>query len=104
MAQGIPFPEANLVLRAPTPEDGAAGTVYDLHVHRYRDLDGQTNVISKWKLTPEELEQINANGGVLWFHCWGGTHPPVLIATADPFVRDEAQAAAKAGPTPGSKV
>jgi hypothetical protein len=47
MAKGIEFPEANLVLRAPTPEDAAAGTVYDLHVHRYKDLDGQQQVLSK---------------------------------------------------------
>ena len=54
MATGIPFDEANTVLRAPTPEDAAAGTVYDLHVHRYRDLDGQANVIlSSEPLAPD---------------------------------------------------
>lgn len=90
MAQGIAFPEANLVLRAPTPEDAAAGTVYDLHVHRYRDLDGQPNVISKWRLSPDELAEVNRTGGVLWFHCWGDTHPPVVLSGTDPFTRPEA--------------
>lgn len=47
MAQGIPFDEANTVLRAPTPEDAAAGTVYDLHVHRFQDLDRQPHILSK---------------------------------------------------------
>lgn len=89
MAVGIPFPEANLLLRAPTPEDAAAGTVYDLHVHRYRDLDGQPNVISKWQLTPQELEQVTASGGTLWFGSWGETHPPVWIAAQSPFTRSE---------------
>lgn len=87
MAMGIPFEEANTVLRAPTPEDAAAGTVYDLHVHRYRDLDGQPNVISKWKLTPEELAEVNRTGGELWLNCWGETHPPIWISGTDPFVR-----------------
>ncbi len=87
MATGISFPEANTVLRAPTPEDAAAGTVYDLHVHQYIDLDGQPNVISKWQFTPEELAGVVANGGMFWFHCWGHTHPPIAIFDESPFVR-----------------
>lgn len=87
MALGIPFDEANTVLRAPTEEDAAAGTVYDLHVYRYRDLDGQPNVISKWRLTPDELAELNANGGVVWFGCWGQTHPPMWVSGHSPFAR-----------------
>lgn len=94
MARGVPFDEANTVLRAPTPEDAAAGTVYDLHVHRYRDLDGQPNVLSKWQLTPEELAEVNRTGGVIWFGCWGNTHPPMFLSGADPFVRQPASAGA----------
>ena len=86
MAKGIPFPEANVVLGAPTPEDAAAGTVYSLHVHRYQDLDGQHQVLSKWELTPEELEEVKRTG-VVWFNCWGQTHPPIWISGHDPFVR-----------------
>ncbi|PCG09884.1 hypothetical protein COA17_07405 [Sphingomonas ginsenosidimutans] len=92
MADGIPFPEANLVLRAPTPEDAAAGTVCDLHVHRYRDLDGNPQVLSKWQLSAEELAEVVRTGGTIWFNCWGGTHPPIWISGADPFVRAPAQA------------
>lgn len=87
MAEGVPFAEANTVLRAPTPEDAAAGAVYDLHVHRYRDLDGQQHVLSKWQLTAEELAEVNRTGGAIWFSCWGGTHPPMWITGHDPFVR-----------------
>lgn len=87
MAIGVPFPEANRILRAPTPEDAEAGTVYDLHVHAYRDLDGRPNVISRWRFSAEELEHLKANGGEFWFGCWGDTHPPVWMETADPFVR-----------------
>ena len=92
MATGVPFEQANVVLRAPTPEDAAAGTVYDLHVHQYRGLDGQLNVLSKWKLTPEEIAEVQRTGCV-WFSCWGPTHPPVWISGHDPFVRQESQAA-----------
>ena len=87
MATGIPFPEANTILRAPTPEDAAAGTVYDLHVHRYTDLDGQPNVISKWQFTAEEIASVCANRGAFWLHCWGHTHPPIAIVSDSPFVR-----------------
>lgn len=85
MAVGIPFDEANTVLIAPTPEDAAVGTVYDLHVHRYRDLDNQPHVISKWQLTPEELADVVASGGIVWFHSWGATHPPVSLSGHSPF-------------------
>lgn len=87
MALGLPFDEANLVLRAPTLEDAAADTVYDLHVHRYRDLDGQPHVLSKWQLTPDELAEVNRTGGVVWFSCWGSTHPPMWISGSNPFAR-----------------
>lgn len=89
MAEGIPFAEANTVLTAPTREDAAAGTVYDLHVHRYRDLDGRPNVISKWQLSAEELAEVNRTGGVIWFSCWGETHPPMWLSGHDPFVRED---------------
>ncbi len=91
MATGISFPEANTVLGAPTPADEAAGTVYGLPVHRYRDLDGQPHVVSKWQLSAEELEEV-ARTGVVWFHCWGETHAPMSIGGSDPFIRMPAPA------------
>lgn len=99
MAKGIPFPEANLTLTAPTPEDAAAGTVYDLAVHRYRDLDGNLNVISKWQFSPGELAEIVASGGEFWFHCWGPRHPPIAIEARSPFVRARMDAPAEEHPT-----
>lgn len=84
MAVGVEFPEANTVLRAPTQEDAQAGTVYDLHVHRYRDLDGQPNVISKWQLSPEEIAEVVRTGHI-WFGCWGQTHPPMWLSAKTPF-------------------
>jgi hypothetical protein len=86
MAKGVQFPEANALLAAPTLEDEAAGTVYGLHIHRYRDLDNNPQVLSKWELTAEELEEVRRTG-VVWFNCWGQTHPPMWISGHDPFVR-----------------
>jgi hypothetical protein len=86
MGKGIGFAQANVLLTAPTPEDAAAGTVLGLPVHRYRDLDGQLNVISKWQLSEAELEKVKRTG-VVWFHCWGGNHPPVCISGTNPFRR-----------------
>ena len=91
MAQGVAFPEANATLGAPTPEDAAAGTVYGLPVHRYRDLDGQRHVLSKWKLSADEIEEVQRTG-VVWFSCWGDTHAPMWISGTDPFVREVAAA------------
>lgn len=87
MAAGITFPQANCVLGAPTPEDAAAGTVYGLPVHRYRDLDGKHNVLSKWVLTADELAEVQRTGAV-WFGCWGDTHSPMWISGHDPFVKN----------------
>lgn len=86
MATGETFPEANTVLGAPTPEDAMAGTVYGLPVHRYRDLDGKPNLISMWRLTDEELEEVKRTG-VVWFGCWGQTHAPMWISGRSPFDR-----------------
>lgn len=91
MATGVPFPEANTVLGAPTPEDEAAGTVYGLPVMRYRDLDGQLNVLSKWQFTPAEIEEI-VRTGCCWFNAWGATHAPIWITGKDPLVRQPASA------------
>jgi len=85
MAVGVPFPQSNLVLTAPTAEDALAGNVYDLHVHVWRDLDGAGHVLSKWQFSADELSELQRNGGVLWFHCWGDTHPPIGIEVEDPF-------------------
>jgi hypothetical protein len=85
MAKGVSFPEANAQLCAPTPEDAAAGTVYGLPVHRWKDLDGNPQVLSKWELTPEEIEEVKRTG-VVWFNCWGVTHAPMWISGHHPFV------------------
>ena len=83
MALPVEFPEQNLILVG-SPEDKAAGTVVDLPVHRHKDLDGNPHVISKWKFSPEELEEVLRTGEV-WFTSWGNTHPPIAIFGLTPF-------------------
>lgn len=84
MAKGIAFPESNLTLVG-SPEEQAAGTVYDLHAHRFRDLDGQPHVITKWRFSPEELREVVANGGECWLWATGETQPPVSIEGFSPW-------------------
>ena len=96
MAKGVSFPEANAVLGAPSPEDEAAGTVYGLPVHRYRDLDGNPHTLSKWELSDEEVDEVRRTGCV-WFNSWGTTHAPMWISGTDPFVRPKEPTAADRG-------
>lgn len=86
MAVGVDFPEANLRLVG-TPEDRAAGTVYDLYAHRYRDLDNNPHIITKWRLTPEELDEVRRTGAI-WLHAWGTTQPPISVSGTDPFIKE----------------
>ena len=55
-----------------------------LSVWRGLTQGGQPVVISCWKLTKEELEEINKTGRVwLWVH--GLTMPPVSLEVSHPF-------------------
>lgn len=83
MAEPCTFPESNAVLVG-SPEDRAAGTVLDLPIHRYRDLDGAWHVISCWEISDAEREEILRTGRV-WLHSWGVTHPPISIGGQTPF-------------------
>lgn len=83
MAEAIAFPEANGVLVG-SPEDRAAGTVFDLHIHRHRDLDGNHHVISKWRLTDVEIQEVGRTGCV-YLRSWGVTHPPIYVQATSPF-------------------
>lgn len=79
----VSFPEANAVLFG-TPEDRASGKVIDLPIHRYEDAEGKPRVISKWKLSADELAEVMRTGHV-WLHAWGTTHPPIAVSGANPF-------------------
>lgn len=71
MADPVGFDGANTVFRAPpgsTPEE-------------YKDLQtyhGQGQIISCWRLTPEELEVVNRTG-VIWVSMLTHAAPPPLL-------------------------
>ncbi len=76
--RGIDFPEANKRL---LPPEGEEDSVYTLHV-----WSDNTRCISKWKLTWRERLTLLFTG-VLWFDCWGSTHPPINLLVKYPFER-----------------
>jgi hypothetical protein len=55
----------------------------DLPAHKAAD-----QIISCWKLTKEELEQINKTG-VIWFSVMGQSQPPIWLGTENPFKEEE---------------
>lgn len=48
------------------------------------------HVVSYWKPTQEELDEINRTGRV-WLMIWGGTMPPALLLGETPFQEAEAE-------------
>lgn len=89
MALPTEFPEQNTVWKG-YPAEGMPGEeVVDLPAYR-SDLAEQRNrgpicSISCWKLTAEELAEIQEQG-VVWLHVWG-VHPPVRVDGHNPFAQ-----------------
>lgn len=50
-------------------------------------VDGK-HVVSCWKLTREELEEVNRTGRV-WLTIWGRTMPPACVQVASPFKQQQ---------------
>lgn len=79
------FDEENCVL------DGPPGTTSEdcepLSVWRGRTNKGNPVVISCWKPTKQELEEINKTGRV-WLMVWGETMPPVALLGNYPWERE----------------
>ena len=73
------FKESNLVLGA-----GGNPNTEDLVIARSIDNDGIPFVVSRWKLSKEELERINETGDV-WLCIMGNTMPPVMPTVFQPF-------------------
>lgn len=74
MARAVGFNGSNQVFRAPPglPQDEC----YDLPV--FLDLDGR-QIISAWRLTPEELVEVQKTG-VVWLSIVGLSMSPVLVS------------------------
>lgn len=82
MATPIEFPEQNTILKA---APGTESWVRDLPIYRqYPDGVNDKCVVSCWELSAEELAEV-ARTGVVYFQCFGLTHPPVSVWGTSPF-------------------
>lgn len=66
---------------------GTSKDVVDLPITRFRYADGTPAVESCWKLSKEELEEINKTG-VIFLKCFGHTHAPILLSTKSAIEED----------------
>lgn len=78
------FPEANFIFTK--PEDMTDEQCMDLPVWRGNGADGVPMIISYWKLSYEDLQEINKTGGV-WLRIIGSGMPPVALEVECPFTR-----------------
>jgi hypothetical protein len=80
----VDFPERNKVFTKP---DGMTDEeCSDLPVWKGKSTDGIPLIISKWKLSKEDIEEINRTGE-LWLKIVGDTQPPVELTTEYPFIK-----------------
>lgn len=76
MAIPASFQESNMVLNP--PEGMTLDQCSVLSVLRAFTPNMEPVVVSCWKLTPEELAEINRTGRV-WVTVWGITMPPIAV-------------------------
>lgn len=82
MAFAAGFQQENDVLAAPVGV--SSEDVQALSICRTSLPDDTPVVISCWKLTQEELDEINRTGRV-WLVLWGRSMPPAYVAGCNPF-------------------
>ena len=70
MANPVDFEGANKIFRAPSNMENCG----DLPV--FQDESG---IYSAWRMTPEDLEEINRTG-VVWIRVSGGGLPPICLS------------------------
>ncbi len=76
------FPEHNFVYTKPKGmTDEQCG---DLPVHKGKDTYGNNVIVSCWKLSKEDIEEINQTG-TLWILVAGQSMPPIIPSTENPF-------------------
>lgn len=86
MAEATSFDESDSVLGKPpgmTHEECSA-----LSILRLQTQEGFPLVVSCWKLTAEELAEINKTGRV-WLGIYGHTMPPAFVAGLKPFSTEQ---------------
>jgi hypothetical protein len=84
MAVPASFNESNLIMN--NPPDMSPETCEPLCVHYQEKGDsGYPEIISCWKLTQAELDEINKTGRV-WVTILGLRMPPLVVNGTSPFV------------------
>jgi hypothetical protein len=79
-----------------SPEGIATDECAPLSIADVVDADGRRIVLSCWKLTKAELEEVNRTGRV-WLGVWGVTMPPVWLVAHNPLEPFDAGNAASIG-------
>lgn len=84
----VTFPEQNIVLGK--PDNMTDEECMSLPAWRGRNSDGLPVIISKWKLSKEDLDEINRTGEV-WLQIVGPAMPPASVFTEYPFIYPDNQ-------------
>ena len=85
MAFPASFEESNAALGK--PHDMLGDDCEALSVVRGETTNGHPVVISCWKLTAEELAEVNQTGRI-WLGIYGRTMPPTFIDGTNPFAKE----------------
>jgi len=82
MALPTQFPQSNFVFKKPsnmTDEE-----CFELPVCKTNDIAGLPVIVTCWRLSKEDLEEINKSG-VVWVQIVGHGMPPISVYTENPF-------------------
>ena len=71
------FPETNLTL---SPPKG----ISEDEVSSLRVYQNEKEIISRWRPTQDEIDDLQA-GGSVWLRVWCNGMPPVHLGTESPF-------------------
>lgn len=80
------FPERNFVFGK--PQDMTDEECTSLPVWKGLDTNGWPTILSKWKLSKEDIETINKTG-TIWLSITGNGMPPVSLFTEEPFINKQ---------------
>jgi hypothetical protein len=76
MADPVRFDGCNTKMTAPA---GSEQTVRDMYV-----FNNGTTTVSCWRLSAQELDQVNSSGGLVWLSVFmGRTTPPTFVGSED---------------------
>jgi hypothetical protein len=88
------FKESNFVYTKPA--DLKDEECLDLPVFRGNTTDGYPVNVSCWKLTVEDLAEVQKNG-VIYLQIYGNGHPMVSLSAESPFFYDNRGPGGKTG-------